>query len=126
MFSKFLYGKDEDTLAAMKIQWNMEFSRATRKILKKKKKHNSKGRRLREQVNLNALSEGIDLTKLATLVATTRDGRRMHQKVTENTENNSHKVLVCFCFVSFPLSSFCFLLSLLFFIENSSRLQEMG
>ena len=118
MFSKFLYGKDEDALAAIKMEFNMEFSKATRKILKKKRKENSKGRRLKIQPNLNGLSEGIDLTKLASLVATTRDGRRLHQKVSKDTEKKSDQVIVFFALYFFHLSCFLFFVCFMIFYSK--------
>jgi len=36
MFSKFLRGQDPTTLAALKMQWDMEFAKANRKFQKSK------------------------------------------------------------------------------------------
>ena len=89
MFSKFLRGKDPTTLAALKLQWDMEFAKANRKFSKQKNKKKKKGRPPLGQLNLKALqTDGkfVDLTNIARSVATTREGRRLHHKVTENLE----------------------------------------
>lgn len=89
MFSKFLQGKDASTLAALKLQWEMEFNKANRKYAKQKKQKKKSGRPPLGQLNLNSLKKDgkfIDLTDIARSVATTREGRRLHNKVTEKIE----------------------------------------
>lgn len=103
MFSKFLRGQDPTTLAALKLQWDMEFAKANRKFQKSKISKKKKGRPPLGQLNLNSLrNDGkfIDLTNIARSVATTREGRRLHHKVAEKmqkpTETKEVRFFTCF------------------------------
>ena len=109
MFSKFLRGQDPARLAALKMQWDMEFAKANRKFQKSKKDQKKKGRPPLGQLNLDALRKDgkfIDLTNIARSVATTREGRRLHQKVTgkmqkpeETKEVRTFVQLILFCLI---------------------------
>ena len=46
MFSKFLRGQDPARLAALKMQWDMEFAKANRKFQKSKKDQKKREDRL--------------------------------------------------------------------------------
>ena len=99
MFSKFLHGKDPDTLAAMKLQWDMEFAKANRKVLQSKNQKKKKGRPPLGQLYLNTLNgdgKTVDITNIARKVATTREGRRLHGKATEKKQENDSSKPVCF------------------------------
>ena len=106
MFSKFLRGQDPTTLAALKMQWDMEFAKANRKFKKSKTSKKKKGRPPLGQLNLNTLrNDGkfIDLTNIARSVATTREGRRLHQKVTEKIQKPKETKEVVFFATNFML-----------------------
>ena len=124
MFSKFLQCKDEEGLAAIKMQFQMEFAKANRKFQKNKKNPvgEKRGRPALGQLKLSQLlsnankmaddAKTVDLTKIARSVATTREGRRLHDQVTKGFagENENQKkvfVLINYCFF-FSLSLFEF------------------
>ena len=106
MFSKFLQCQDEDGLAAVKMQFQMEFAKATRKFKKNtQKKAKQKGRPALGQLELNKFlkkferqEKMMNFTKIARKVATTREGQRRHNKVTKEMAKGekTHKP-VCFC-----------------------------
>ena len=111
MFSKFLRGKDDKSLAALKIQFEMEFAKANRKFKKKQSCKNKKGRPPLGQLHLNVINvkENIDFTDIARKVATTRNGRRLHVKVAGDMENkNKDRLPVCFIFFIYWMLSVCF------------------
>lgn len=90
MFSKFLSGKNAETLEAMEMQWRLEFAKAKRKFDKKKNKK-KKGRPAMGTLRIPILNDDgngknslSDLSEIARSVATTRAGRRVHDKVTAN------------------------------------------
>ena len=104
MFSKFLSGKNESSLAALEVQWRMEFAKAKRKFDKSKESKKKSGRPPLGTLKMNTLKKDgktIDLTKIARGIATTREGRRLHHQVTEqiqkSKENNSISKNVITC-----------------------------
>ena len=98
MFSKFLSSKNESELAAMEMQWRMEFAKASRKFRNKKT-----GKQKRGRPAVSKLAAGMfanmkiseDLTKVANSLATTRDGRRLHHQVAENIAKRNEKKTDC-------------------------------
>ena len=115
MFSKFLHGQNEETLTAMKVQWEMEFAKASRKFQCKKTEQKKKGRPPLGELNLNNLTSGLDLSKIARSVATTREGRRLHHKAAENVEKSKDNKLVCFFLLclGYCLHVYCILITCL-------------
>lgn len=91
MFSKFLQCQDKDALAAVKMQFQMEFAKATRKFKKNIQKTGKKtGRPALGQLQFAKLQKQsenqgkvLDFTEIARKVATTRFGQRLHSKVTK-------------------------------------------
>ena len=123
MFSKFLYGKDPSTLAALKLQWDMEFAKANRKFTKQKKQKKNSGRPPLGQLNLNSLKKDgkfIDLTNIARNVATTREGRRLHHKVASKLEKPESSNQVCFCYC-FAVVLFVFSHQIFLFFSQKQR-----
>lgn len=117
MFSKFLRGQDESALQALELQWRLEYAKAQRKF-KKNPQKGKKGRPTLGNLHLNVLNgkDSVDLSKIARSIATTREGRRLHAKVTgqqvkqKEAESDGKKVCVCFClFVYFCCCLFLFL-----------------
>ena len=122
MFSKFLRGQDESALQALELQWRLEYAKAQRKF-KKNPQKSKKGRPTLGNLHLNVLNgkNSVDLSKIARSIATTREGRRLHAKVTgqqvkqKEAESDGKKVCVCFClFVYFVVVSFFFYFYALF------------
>ena len=115
MFSKFLHGKNAEALAAMEIQWKMEYAKASRKFQCKKKEEKKKGRPPLGQLNLNNLTSGLDLSKIARSVATTREGQRVHHRAAEQIEGEKKKKKVCFCllFLIYCLHLYCIFIACL-------------
>ena len=100
MFSKLFQGKNEEALVAMRMQCELAFAKCFRKFEKKKKSKTTKGRRPLGELKLNAACEkgkGVDLTSIARIVATTREGRRLHHKVTSEIQKNPETVCFCLC-----------------------------
>lgn len=100
MFSKFFNGQNEQTLAALEMQWKMEYAKAQRKFQKKKDAENTRGRATLGGLNLNVFNNGksLDFSALARKVATTREGQRSHKSVTKgiakNTEDKDREVIL--------------------------------
>lgn len=83
MFSKFFSAKNESELAALEMQWQMEFAKASRKFRNSKP---SKGRPALNKLPLGMfsnLASSDSLNKIARDIASTRDGRRVHHQVAE-------------------------------------------
>lgn len=103
MFSRFLAGKDQDTLLAMELQWRMEYAKAKRKFLHSRPAKKQQGRPVKGQLKLSSLDHGklLDLSSMARKVATTRTGLRTHkramQRVMKTGETDSLDGEVC-CF----------------------------
>lgn len=123
MFSKFLRGKDSNTLAALKMQWDMEFAKANRKFDQEKKQKKKSGRPPLGQLMMNTLNgdgKSVDLTKIARNVATTREGRRRHKKMMGTMDGKDGCNRVCFpllvCCVFFVCLLAFFFMIFAFFI----------
>ena len=88
MFSKFFNGQNEKTLEALELQWRAEYAKAQRKFQKQKEEKKRRGRPKLGQIQLNLLNiaEKIDLSSIARKVATTREGRRIHQHAAKGVE----------------------------------------
>ena len=116
MFSKFFNGQNEQTLAALEMQWRMEYSRAQRKFQHKNAAKKTKGRSLSGKLNLNLFNNGksLDLSELARKVATTRVGQRAHKcaakGVAESTESKPTKVIFYLLVLIVVISPPCFFL----------------
>ena len=93
MFSKFFCGQNEKTLAALEVQWRMEYTRAQRKFQAKKAAEQKRGRAQLGHLNLNVLNDGksVDLSELARKVATTRAGQRAHKSAAKSVDQNNEK-----------------------------------
>ena len=91
MFSKFFCGQNESTLAALEVQWRMEYTRAQRKFQAKKVAEQKRGHAQLGHLNLNVLNDGksVDLSELARKVATTRAGQRAHKSVAKSIDQNN-------------------------------------
>ena len=55
MFSKFLCGKNEETLEALEVQWRIEYAKAKRKFEKKKQQQQKKNK-TRDVAHLDSFS----------------------------------------------------------------------
>ena len=115
MFSKFFAGQSESTLAALEMQWRMEYAKATRKFAKQKEDDKKGGRPKLGQLQLNVLNTGksMDFSAIARNVATTRKGRRIHKCAVKTIERNKKQsaskkqvYLACCVFVLCTLLAF--------------------
>ena len=96
----------------MEMQWRQEFASAQRKFQLREEqiqeKRAKKGRKPLGELKISVLPKVVDLTNIARKVATTREGRRVHNKATNEVVNK--KASNGDQEVFFPVFGFAFLL----------------